>query len=76
MYLLMHIVTIFETLVITLCPKLTLQQICASVNKIKNLGQQLYVESRTKSANKPVLGTRSRRPGGESSRQFPTLVKP
>ncbi|KAI4563130.1 hypothetical protein MJT46_010739 [Ovis ammon polii x Ovis aries] len=44
---------------------LTLQQICASVNKIKNLGQQLYVESRAKSANKPVSGTRSGRPGEE-----------
>ena len=72
----MHIVTIFETLFITLCPKLTLQQICASVNKIKNLGQQLYIESRAKSANKPVSGTRSGQPGGLSSGQFPALMKP
>uniref|UniRef100_A0A4W2I2Y2 PAS domain-containing protein n=1 Tax=Bos indicus x Bos taurus TaxID=30522 RepID=A0A4W2I2Y2_BOBOX len=42
---------------------LTLQHICASVNKIKNLGQQLYMESRAKSANKPVSGTRSGQPG-------------
>uniref|UniRef100_A0A8C6DDJ2 Period circadian regulator 3 n=1 Tax=Moschus moschiferus TaxID=68415 RepID=A0A8C6DDJ2_MOSMO len=46
---------------------LTLQQICASVNKIKNLGQELYINSRAKSANKPVSGTRSGRPRGESS---------
>ncbi|XP_005690798.2 PREDICTED: period circadian protein homolog 3 [Capra hircus] len=54
---------------------LTLQQICASVNKVKNLGQQLYVESRTKSANKPVLGTGSRRPGDEqkTSSSFQTV---
>ena len=51
------------TLFITLFPKLTLQHICASVNKIKNLGQQLYMESRAKSANKPVSGTRSGQPG-------------
>ncbi|XP_069401895.1 period circadian protein homolog 3 isoform X4 [Ovis canadensis] len=50
---------------------LTLQQICASVNKIKNLGQQLYVESRAKSANKPVSGTRSGRPGAVS--QIPAV---
>uniref|UniRef100_A0A3Q1LT36 PAS domain-containing protein n=1 Tax=Bos taurus TaxID=9913 RepID=A0A3Q1LT36_BOVIN len=54
MYLLMYIVTIFETLFITLCPKLTL----------------------AKSANKPVLGTRSGQPGGKSSGQFPALMKP
>ncbi|KAI4578287.1 hypothetical protein MJG53_011142 [Ovis ammon polii x Ovis aries] len=54
---------------------LTLQQICASVNKIKNLGQQLYVESRAKSANKPVSGTRSGRPGDEqkTSSSFQTV---
>nr|XP_042113249.1 period circadian protein homolog 3 isoform X8 [Ovis aries] len=54
---------------------LTLQQICASMNKIKNLGQQLYVESRAKSANKPVSGTRSGRPGDEqkTSSSFQTV---
>ncbi|XP_043779029.1 period circadian protein homolog 3 isoform X3 [Cervus elaphus] len=44
---------------------LTLQQICASVNKIKNLGQQLCIKSRPKSANRPVSGARSGRPGDE-----------
>ncbi|XP_070330338.1 LOW QUALITY PROTEIN: period circadian protein homolog 3 [Odocoileus virginianus] len=44
---------------------LTLQQVCASVNKIKNLGQQLHIKSRAKSANKPVSGARSGRPGDE-----------
>uniref|UniRef100_G3SLZ8 Period circadian regulator 3 n=1 Tax=Loxodonta africana TaxID=9785 RepID=G3SLZ8_LOXAF len=33
---------------------MTLQQVCASVNKIKNRGQQLYIESMTKSPNKPA----------------------
>ncbi|XP_059944894.1 period circadian protein homolog 3 isoform X6 [Mesoplodon densirostris] len=36
---------------------LTLQQVYASVNKIKNLGQQLYIESRAKSSKKQVMGT-------------------
>ena len=72
----MHIVIIFEILFITLFPKLTLQQVCASVNKIKNLGQQLHIKSRAKSANKPVLGARSARPGGESSGQLPAVMKP
>ncbi|XP_007492170.2 period circadian protein homolog 3 isoform X1 [Monodelphis domestica] len=30
---------------------MTLQQVCATVNRIKNLGQQLYIESRTKLSN-------------------------
>ncbi|XP_042637114.1 period circadian protein homolog 3 [Orycteropus afer afer] len=34
---------------------MTLQQVYASVNKIKNLGQQLYIESMTKSPNKPEI---------------------
>ncbi|KAK2499647.1 hypothetical protein MC885_017953, partial [Smutsia gigantea] len=44
---------------------LTLQQVYASVNKIKNVGQQLYIESMTKSPNKPVMGTRRGRLGDE-----------
>ncbi|XP_022454025.1 period circadian protein homolog 3 isoform X10 [Delphinapterus leucas] len=36
---------------------LTLQQVYASVNKIKNLGQQLYIESRAKSPKKQVVET-------------------
>ncbi|XP_007453368.1 PREDICTED: period circadian protein homolog 3 [Lipotes vexillifer] len=36
---------------------LTLHQVCASVNKIKNLGQQLYIESRAKSPKKQVMKT-------------------
>lgn len=28
--------------------KVTLQQVCADVNRIKNLGQQLYIASRSK----------------------------
>ncbi|XP_053776119.1 period circadian protein homolog 3 isoform X4 [Desmodus rotundus] len=44
---------------------LTLQQVYASVNKIKNLGQQLYIESMTKSPNKQALRTRPGQPGGE-----------
>ncbi|XP_058408788.1 period circadian protein homolog 3 isoform X3 [Diceros bicornis minor] len=44
---------------------LTLQQVYASVNKIKNLGQQLYIESMTKSPDKQVMRTRTGRLGGE-----------
>ncbi|KAM7098126.1 period circadian protein homolog 3 isoform 1-T1 [Molossus nigricans] len=44
---------------------LTLQQVYASVNKIKTLGQQLYIESMTKSPNKRAVGTRTGRPGGD-----------
>ncbi|XP_060139554.1 period circadian protein homolog 3 isoform X4 [Globicephala melas] len=36
---------------------LTLQQVYASVNKIKNLGQRLYIESRAKSPKKQVMET-------------------
>ncbi|XP_075406732.1 period circadian protein homolog 3 isoform X2 [Tenrec ecaudatus] len=35
---------------------MTLQQVYANVNKIKNLGQQLYIESMMKSPNKPAVG--------------------
>ncbi|XP_066231029.1 period circadian protein homolog 3 isoform X3 [Saccopteryx leptura] len=44
---------------------LTLQQVYASVNKIKNLGQRLYIESMTKSPSKQAIGTRTGQPGGE-----------
>ncbi|KAM5320352.1 period circadian protein homolog 3 isoform 1-T2 [Glossophaga mutica] len=44
---------------------LTLQQVYASVNKIKNLGQQLYIESMTKAPNKQALWTRPGQPSGE-----------
>lgn len=50
-----------------LFPKLTLQQVYTSVNKIKTLGQQLYIESMTKPPNKPAVGTRAGRPSGESA---------
>ncbi|XP_019515941.1 PREDICTED: period circadian protein homolog 3 isoform X2 [Hipposideros armiger] len=44
---------------------LTLQQVYASVNKIKNLGQQLYIESMTKSPKKQAMKTRTGQLGGE-----------
>ncbi|KAM8790473.1 period circadian protein homolog 3 [Rhynchonycteris naso] len=44
---------------------LTLQQVYANVNKIKNLGQRLYIESMTRSPSKPATGTLKGRPGGE-----------
>ncbi|XP_055117196.1 period circadian protein homolog 3 isoform X2 [Symphalangus syndactylus] len=47
--------------------QMTLQQVYASVNKIKNLGQQLYIESMTKSSFKPVTGTRTEPSGGGES---------
>ncbi|XP_053431026.1 period circadian protein homolog 3 isoform X3 [Nycticebus coucang] len=43
---------------------MTLQQVYASVNKIKNLGQQLYIESMTRSSAKPVTGTCTELLGG------------
>lgn len=38
---------------------MTLQQVCADVNRIKNLGQQLYIASRSKpqSANEQAVGS-------------------
>lgn len=33
------------------CFKMTLQQVCADVNRIKNLGQQMYIASRSKPQN-------------------------
>ncbi|KAB0406955.1 hypothetical protein E2I00_017542 [Balaenoptera physalus] len=44
---------------------LTLQQVYASVNKIKNLGQQLYIESRDKSPKKQAMGTGTGQRGDE-----------
>ncbi|XP_017513283.3 period circadian protein homolog 3 isoform X8 [Manis javanica] len=44
---------------------MTLQQVYASVNKIKNVGQQLYIESMTKSPKKPVMGTHRAQLGDE-----------
>lgn len=43
----------------------TLQQVHASVDKVKTPGQQLYSESMTKSPKKQVTGTRTAGPGGE-----------
>ncbi|XP_073759502.1 period circadian protein homolog 3 isoform X1 [Callorhinus ursinus] len=54
---------------------LTLQQVCASVNKIKNLGQQLHIESVAKLPDERLTGTRTGRPGDEqkASSAFQTL---
>lgn len=67
MYLFMHTFVIFETLVIILFPKLTLQQVHASVNKIKHLGQRLHIESRARSPKKRVVETDPGQRGGESA---------
>ncbi|XP_017353870.1 period circadian protein homolog 3 isoform X1 [Cebus imitator] len=48
----------------TKAEQMTLQQVYASVNKIKNRGQQLYIESRTKSSIKPVTGMCTELNGG------------
>ncbi|VFV41252.1 period circadian protein homolog 3 [Lynx pardinus] len=55
--------------------ELTLQQVSASLNKIKNLGQQLYIESMAKSPNKQVTAMRTGRLGDEQkvSSAFQTL---
>ncbi|XP_036084174.1 period circadian protein homolog 3 isoform X6 [Rousettus aegyptiacus] len=44
---------------------LTLQQVYASVNKIKNLGQQLYIESMTRSPSRQATGTHAGRLAGK-----------
>ncbi|XP_036205383.1 period circadian protein homolog 3 isoform X2 [Myotis myotis] len=44
---------------------LTLQQVYAGINKIKTLGQQLFIESMAKPPNKPAVGTHAGRPSGE-----------
>ncbi|XP_011793646.1 PREDICTED: period circadian protein homolog 3 isoform X3 [Colobus angolensis palliatus] len=54
----------------TKAEQMTLQQVYASVNKIKNLGQQLYIESMTKSSFKPVTGTCTERNGGGEYKTF------
>lgn len=66
MYLLMYFFIILKHFII-LFPKLTLQQVYANVNKIKNLGQQLYIESMTKSPSKQAVERRPGQLGGESA---------
>uniref|UniRef100_A0A803W0B8 Period circadian regulator 3 n=1 Tax=Ficedula albicollis TaxID=59894 RepID=A0A803W0B8_FICAL len=36
---------------------MTLQQVCADVNRIKNLGQQMYIASRSKNANEQAVSS-------------------
>nr|XP_037841014.1 period circadian protein homolog 3 isoform X10 [Chlorocebus sabaeus] len=60
-------VTELQEQIYKLLLQMTLQQVYASVNKIKNLGQQLYIESMTKSSFKPVTGTRTELNGGGES---------
>ncbi|XP_038190060.1 period circadian protein homolog 3 isoform X3 [Arvicola amphibius] len=49
--------------------QMTLQQVCASVNKIKNVGQQLYIESMAR-AVKPVMDTCMELRGGDEQKDF------
>lgn len=72
-YLLINFL-IFETYSVILFPTWTLQQVYASVNKIKNPGQQLCIESVAKSPDKRATGTRMGRPG-ESAGQPPTSAR-
>ncbi|KFV63548.1 Period circadian protein 3, partial [Dryobates pubescens] len=44
---------------------MTLQQVCADVNRIKNLGQQLYIASRSKQQNGNEQAVRSEMLGGK-----------
>ncbi|XP_031235425.1 period circadian protein homolog 3 isoform X2 [Mastomys coucha] len=50
--------------------QMTLQQVYASVNKIKNVGQQLYIESMARSSVKPVAETRVEPQGGDEQKDF------
>lgn len=45
--------------------KITLQQVCADVNRIKNLGQQLYIASWSKPQNGKEQAMSSEMLGGE-----------
>ncbi|XP_058160719.1 period circadian protein homolog 3 [Dasypus novemcinctus] len=45
-------------------------QVYANVNKIKNLGQQLYIDSLTKSPNKQVMGTSTGLHSGDQQKAF------
>lgn len=47
------------------CLKMTLQQVCADVNRIKNLGQQLYIASRSKPQNASEQAVSSEVLGGK-----------
>ncbi|XP_052573355.1 period circadian protein homolog 3 isoform X3 [Peromyscus californicus insignis] len=49
--------------------QMTLQQVYASVNKIKNVGQQLYIESMARSV-KPVMDTCVELQGGDEQKDF------
>ncbi|XP_043852891.1 period circadian protein homolog 3 isoform X2 [Dromiciops gliroides] len=51
---------------------MTLQQVCATVNRIKNLGQQLYIESRTKPSNQQFIGSGTERQGGNKKSSHPS----
>ncbi|XP_052034209.1 period circadian protein homolog 3 [Apodemus sylvaticus] len=50
--------------------QMTLQQVYASVNKIKNVGQQLYIESMARSSVKPVMETCMEPQGGDEQKDF------
>ena len=52
---------------------MTLQQIYTSVNKIKNVGQQLYIESMARSV-KPVMDTCVELQGGGKSTEWPSAA--
>lgn len=52
---------------------MTLKQVCASVNKIKNVGQQLYIESMTRSV-KPVMDMCMELQGGGKSAEWPSAA--
>lgn len=65
---------IFNPFFIIPFPKMTLQQVYASVNKIKNVGQQLYIESMARSSVKPVAETCVEPQGGGESAEWPRLL--
>lgn len=50
--------------------QMTLQQVYASVNKIKNVGQQLYIESMARSSVKPVMETCVEPQGSDEQKDF------
>ncbi|XP_021512009.1 period circadian protein homolog 3 isoform X2 [Meriones unguiculatus] len=50
--------------------QMTLQQVYASVNRIKNVGQQLYIESMARSSVRPVMETRMELQGGDEQKDF------
>ncbi|XP_051027108.1 period circadian protein homolog 3 isoform X2 [Acomys russatus] len=50
--------------------QMTWQQVCAGVSRIKNVGQQLYIESMARASVRPVMETRMELQGADEQKDF------